>query len=98
LLNVRFLKVAMQANVPQPAADEDDGDDVDEGKGRHNKSSHGRRNCSSGRHDSLRGRYDSSLGRHDISFLIQTQGSNYLLCSEDSKQPLSLLISTVGFG
>jgi hypothetical protein len=25
----------MQANVPQPAADEDDGDDVDEGRRRH---------------------------------------------------------------
>ncbi len=30
-----FFKVAMQANVPQPAADEDDGDDVDEGRWRH---------------------------------------------------------------
>jgi hypothetical protein len=28
----------MQANVPQPAADEDDGDDVDEGRWRHDSS------------------------------------------------------------
>jgi hypothetical protein len=34
-----FFKVAMQANVPQPAADEDDGDDVDEGRRRHDSSS-----------------------------------------------------------
>jgi hypothetical protein len=33
-----FFKVAMQANVPQPAADEDDGDDVDEGRWRHDSS------------------------------------------------------------
>jgi hypothetical protein len=33
-----FFKVAMQANVPQPAADEDDGDDVDEGRWRHESS------------------------------------------------------------
>jgi hypothetical protein len=32
------FKVAMQANVPQPAADEDDGDDVDEGRWRHDSS------------------------------------------------------------
>jgi hypothetical protein len=33
-----FFQVAMQANVPQPAADEDDGDDVDEGRWRHDSS------------------------------------------------------------
>ena len=27
----------MQANVPQPAADDDDGDDVDEGRWRHHR-------------------------------------------------------------